>query len=179
MHKHKLLMHTPSFLRILLVLALLFIFASSPFVVKSYESIGEDSFSSAIDRAEGVVVSAYRVVLEAERVGADISGLADQLSVAAGLLVQAHFQYEAGNFSGAVYFAGQCYGIGEGVETEAYGLRDRAAVDGVQRFWLMIMAWVISLVVIICGGFFGWRIFKRRYHRKILRLKPEVSSSES
>jgi len=168
-------MRAPSVLRILLVLALLFIFASSPFIVKSYKSIGEDSFSSAIDRAEGVVVSAYGVVLEAERAGADISGLADQLNVVAGLLVQAHLQYEAGNFSGAVYIAGQCYEIAEGVETEAYALRDWAAVDGVQRFWLMIMAWVISLFVIVCGSFFGWRVFKRRYYRKVLRLKPEVS----
>jgi len=37
----------------------------------------------------------------------------------------------------------------------------------------------VAVGVIVLGSVVGWRIFKRRYFEKVLKMKPEVVKGES
>lgn len=164
--------------KLLVVLLILSTFVSPIFVFKANAS-GEDVAASAVSRAEQALASAYEAVLEAERAGANVSGLLARLSEAGELLAQAHISYRLGDFDGAARFADLCGQIGEEVRVEAYNLRSSAMEEAVQHFrWTMIGS-ILSVAIIIGASFMGWRIFKLRYCRRVLGMRPEVAKGES
>lgn len=164
--------------RIVFIFTVFFVLVVSVFVMESCVA-GAEEAGLAIERAEGVVVSAYQVVLDAEGAGANVSGLLVQLNRAGEFLAQARVSYRAGDFDGAVRSADLCNEIGEGVRGEAEGLKNLAVVQGAQRFrWTMIGS-ILGVTIIMGASFFGWRIFKLRYYRRVLEMKPEVGSNES
>jgi len=167
-----------SFLKSFVFLLVLFVFVS---VVSVFEAsaLSEDVAALAIEEAEGVVASAYEAVLEAEEAGANISVLVARLNDAGEDLAQAHVSYRVGDFEGAARFADLCREIGEGVRVEALGLRNLAVLEAVQRFWWTMTMSIMSAVTILCLSLLGWRIFKRRYFRRVLGMRPKVVSSES
>jgi len=165
-------------LRAVAVLFVLFALVSSVFVSCIKGSDAEDA-ASAIESAELAVDVAYEAVLEAEGVGANVSSLLNELNDGAEALSKAYISNRVGNFDDAVYFADLCCDLVGGIEAEANELRDVAAVDRNQRFLLTSFGSVFAVVGVFCGGFFGWRFFKSRYHRRVLKMKPEVVSNES
>jgi len=166
-------------LRAVAVLFVLFALVSSVFVSCIKGSDAEDVALSAIASAESAMGLAYDAVLEAEKAGANVSGLLDALNEGAEALSKAYISNRVGNFDNAIYFADLCGDLIGGVEAEANELRDAAAVDRNQRLLLTSFGSVLAVVCIFCGGFFGWRFFKSRYHRRVLKMKPEVASNES
>ena len=168
-----------SSLRATVVLFVLFSLVSSVFVAGTQALDVEEVASSAIESAELAVDVAYEAVLEAEGAGANVSGLLDELNDGAEALSKAYISNRVGDFDDAVYFADLCYGLVAGIEAEANELRDVAVVERDQRLLLTSFGSVFAVVCIFCGGFFGWRFFKSRYHRRVLEMKPEVASNES
>jgi len=166
-------------LRVIGVLFVLFAFVSSVFVLGTMALDVEEVALSAIESAELAVDLAYEAVLEAEGVGANVSGLLVELSDGVEALSGAYMSSRVGNFDDAAYFADLCYDLVAGIEAEANELRDVAAVDRNQHLFLTSFGSVFAVGGIFCGGFFGWRFFKRRYHRRVLKMKPEVASNES
>lgn len=161
------------------VLFVLFALVSSVFVSCIKGSGVEDGALSAIESAELAVDSAYDAVLEAEGAGANVSGLLDELNEGAEALSKAYMSNRVGSFDDAIYFADLCYSLVGGIEAEANELRDAAIADRSQRLLLTSFGSVLAVVCVFCGGFFGWRFFKSRYHRRVLKMKPEVASNES
>jgi len=162
-----------------------------PFLVVSflftliYSSIGSavceansEAAVSAIEEAEATVSSAYRAVFEAEKAGANVLDLSVRLNNACDLLVRAKVLCDAGDFDDALRLTNPCIDIGKAVEGEAYSLRDLALMQGEWNFRLTIVLSSVSIGLIVCFSCFGWRVFKRRYFRRILGLRPEVVSSE-
>ena len=166
-------------LRIIAVLFVLFSLVSSVFVAGTQALDVEEVALSAIESAELAVDVAYEAVLEAEGAGANVSGLLDELNDGAEALSKAYISNRVGNFDDAIYFANLCYDLVAGIEAEANELREVAVIDGNQRLILTSFGSVLAVVCICCGGFFGWRFFKSRYHRRVLEMKPEVVSNES
>lgn len=166
-------------LRVIGVLFVLFAFMSSTFVLGTMALDVEEVALSAIESAELAVDLAYEAVLEAEGVGANVSGLLDELNEGAEALSKAHISNRVGNFDDAVYFADLCYDLVAGIEAEANELRDLAVADRNHRLLLASFGSVLAVVCIFCGGFFSWRFFKSRYYRRVLKMKPEVASNES
>jgi len=168
-----------SFSKLFFVLLILSVFAVPIFVSGVFGVDGADGAASAVYRAEVAVVSAYEAVLDAEEVGADVSGLLAELNVAGGYLAEAHVWFGLWDFDNATRFADLCYYSVEDVRSKAVELKNEAhslwVTDSVVR-----MVWsLIGVVVVVFLGFVVWRVFKRRYHRRILGLRPEVVSSES
>lgn len=163
--------------RILLIFTVLFVLVVSIIAVDCVADAEEASL--AVKRAEGVVDSAYRVVLEAEGAGANVSGLLFQLNRAGDLLAQASVSYRTGDFDGTVRSADLCSEIGEDVRGEAEGLKDLAVVQGAQRFRWTIIASFLGVAIIVCATFVGWHIFKLRYYRRVSEMKPEVALGET
>jgi len=168
-----------SSLRVIAALFVLYAFVSSVFVLGTMALDVEDVALSAIEGAELAVDLAFEAVLEAEGAGANVSGLLDELNDGAEALSKAYISNRVGNFDDAVYFADLCGDLVGSVEAEANELRDVAVVDRNHRLLLSTLGSVLALVCIFYGGFFGWRFFKSRYHRRVLQMKPEVASNES
>lgn len=165
--------------KLFLVSLVVFISAFGIFVSGTPASSGEEVVASEIERAEGVMVSAYEAVLEAERAGANVSDLLAQLNDGAGSLPQARVLYRAGDFDGAVRLANLCGEVGEYVRKDAYRLRDLAVKEADERFRWTLIGSIVGVGVIVCVAFVGWRAFKRRYYRRILGMRPGVVSGGS
>jgi len=155
------------------------VFVVPVFVSAALGADGEDVVVSAIDRAEESVVSAYEAVLDAEEVGADVSELLDRLNVAGEYLAEARVCLGLGDFDEAVRLADLCYDVVEGVEGEAFGLESEAHALGVTDSVVRMVGSMVGVVVVVFLGFVFWRVFKRRYSKRVLGMRSEVVSGES
>lgn len=165
--------------KLFFVLLILSASAAPIFVCEAFGADGEDVAASAIDRAEEAVVSAYDAVLDVEQAGANVSGLVARLNVGGEYLANAHILYELGDYDNATSFANLCYGVGEEVRNEAVELKNEAYGLWVNDLVVRMTGSMIGVVVIVFLSFFGWRAFKRRYRKRILGMKPEVTKDES
>jgi len=165
--------------RVFLILLVLFAFMTPVFVFKATATDGEDAASSAIKKAEEVMVLAYQAVLEAERAGANTSGLLNRLNVAGEYLARAHILYRVGDLDDAARFADLCFENAEKVKPEAEWLGNTARVESGVRLRFTMVGSVLSVCLIGVAGFLSWRVFKRRYYQRVMRMKPEVASDES
>jgi len=141
--------------------------------------IGEDETALALARAEVRVVSAYQAVLNAEKTGANVSGLLAQLNDVGKLLAEAKVAYRLGDYDGAVRLTGFCSEISERVKNEADRLQSEAHGHRIMSHWLIMTSSLVGTVAVGLGSFWSWRFFKSRYYERVLRMKPEVSFDES
>jgi len=160
------------------VFALLFVLALSVLLIEGCVA-GAEEAALAIERAEGVVVSGYQIVLEAEQARANISRLLARLNEAGELLALARVSYRVGDFDGAVLFAELCGEIVDGVKVDALGLRNLAVEEAGHRFWWAIIGSIVGVSIIVFLSFLSWFIFKGRYYRRVLEMRPEVVSGGS
>ncbi len=168
-----------SFSKFVLLLLVLSVFSFPLFVSGVFGVDGEDVAVSAVDRAEAAVASAYEAVLDAEEAGADVSGLLVRLNVAGGYLAEAHVWFGLGDFDEAVRLADLCYDVVVDVSGEAFVLRSEAHGLWATDFVVKMVGSMVGVVVVVFLGFVVWRVFKRRYSRRVLGLRPEVVSGES
>ena len=148
-------------------------------VISRAFAVSSDEAEAAISRAESRMSLAYKSVLEAERAGANVSGLLFKLSNGSTLLSRAQMQYRIGNFSEAADFANQCFDSLDGIEDEAGTLRDNAVTEKKQRMLISAVGSTFAIGAVLCVGVFGWRFFKDRYCRRVLKMKPEVQANDS
>lgn len=132
-----------------------------------------------VAEAEEGLVLAYDAVLEAEEAGANVSVLLDRLSLGGEYLAEAYVSVRLGDFESADRLAGLCVEVLYDVEGEAVGLRDEAVRLGEADFVVKFLGSVVGVVVVVVAGFVAWLVFRRRYHNKVLGLRPEVASGES
>jgi hypothetical protein len=133
----------------------------------------------SVTQAEDGLVSAYKVVLDAEKDGANVTGLLDTLNLGGEYLAKAYIWIHLGDLSQADHFAGLCVEIVDNVSNEALFLRDEAEALRKSDAFFRSVGSVLGLVVVLIGGFVVWRVFKRRYITGIQELKPEVAVDES
>ena len=166
-------------LRVIAVWLVLCALVSSVFMLGIKGSDVEDVAVSAIDGADQAVADAYHAVLEAESAAADVSGLLERLDVAAKYLASARMCLTVGDFDCAVGNASFCVEALEGMVNDAGVLRDRASRQRYEHSWRMIGGSTVGVAVAVCVTLFGWRLFRRRYCTRFLKMKPEVSEGES
>jgi len=147
-------------------------------IVGAFASNGADAAALAIARAEDNVSSAYQAVKDAEGAGANISGLLSKLNEAGKLLAKANISCRTGNFENATLFADASTEIANSIKIEAYRTRDLASYQGLLRFQFTFAASILSIAAVLFISFTSWRLFKRYYCKRILKLKPEMSSGE-
>lgn len=153
--------------------------ASSLITMGLVVSATEDEATTAIIEAETNLGLAYQAIRDAEEAGANLSSLFVQLNEAAELLAQANISYRTGDLDDATNLASASTVIANNLKIEAYRARDNALYQRIQSFQLALAESILGITMVIAGGFVSWRLFKRRYYRRVLRLKPEISSDES
>jgi len=167
-----------SSLRSFFTVSVLFVFVACAFVFTVFAA-DEGSAASAVAGAEAGMGSAYEAVWEAEQFGADVSGLLVRLNDAGESLAEAEVAYRLGDLDESVRLAEVCSSISGEVKGEAEGLWLKAYEKFYFDMSLRMVGSLISIVVVGLGGFWAWRVFKRRYYRRVLEMKPEVVSGES
>jgi hypothetical protein len=158
----------------LLVLALAGLFSHGVFVVR-----GADEASSSVGEADVAVRQAFNATLDAERAGANVSGLILRLNEAEELLAEAEMAYRIGNFSEAASKADKCSVLVDGVIGEASSLKSSALADAQARFSSTLIFSLAGAVVFVTALILIWVLFKPFYAKKLLRMKPEVASDEA
>jgi len=163
----------------LLVSLIVLAFSASIFTTEILAANSEDTATTSIEGAENALVSAYQSVLEAEQAGANVSSLLVLLNDAGEFLVEAKVAFRLRDFDEAILSANNCSEIDEGVMGEAYELQVEASGSRVIDSWLTMTGSTVGVVAVVFGSFWGWRAFKRRYIRRVLRMKPKVAKDES
>lgn len=159
-------------LRMLLVFLILFAFLTLAMTGVCLV-VSESEAELRIEEAEVAVSSAYVAVLEAEKSGADVSGLLMNLTYGGNFLAEAQMRYRNGDFGGGVYYADLSVQSVMGLVEEAEQLRVLAIAENEDRYFLTVATSGVAVVVIVFGGVVGWRFFKERYFEKVLKMKPE------
>jgi len=158
-------------LRFLCATVLLFALSSAlmPLVCAS---INKEVAAFAISEAEQSMAQAYEAVLDAERVGADISGLLVRLNDAAALLSNAHMAFEVEDFEEATGFAELASEVGYEVVDEAELLEIEANNAQVDKSWLFLVTSALGVSTVLVASLLGYEFFKRRYYGRLSKMKP-------
>ena len=135
-----------------------------------------DQTASKLQVANNAVEQAFNAVWDAEKAGANVTGLLFQLNVAAGVLAQAENSYRTGDSSTAAAQADSVLPIAQEVTTSAQDAKQTALVSGQNAFWSTIAFTVIGAFVFVLALFLVWRWFKRSYINSLSEAKPEVIS---
>jgi len=147
---------------------------SSLFSVMTVSSYFEDDASESVEAAELAVSSAFEAVLDAERVGADVSGLIGRLNEAASFLGESEVRFRVGDYDGAVEAADRSVQIAEFVKGEAYGLRLSSLAQRALDLRFRFLISFVCVSVFLALMFLIWFWFKGYYVRRLLGLRPEV-----
>jgi len=134
---------------------------------------------AALSKAEVAAGSAYRSVVEAETAGANVADLLLRLNDSLSMLAKAQVQYRVGNLDQALSLANQCSDSLSGIEAEASIVKEAAGANGSQRILISASFSASAVAAVLVSCFFGWVLFKRRFLRKVMGMKPEVQARES
>jgi len=118
---------------------------------------------AAIAEAEGKIVICYRAVADADRVGANITGLLVVLNDAGDVLSRAELAYKFGDFDYAVSLALQSQERLSSFVEEADVLRGAAMQARYWDFLVNVVGSIMGAVAVVCGGFVVWVVLRRRY----------------
>lgn len=143
------------------------LFAVSFMVFSSFSLVcvgetGENDAASAVSAAESRVVECYRAVVDAEKAGANVSGLLVRLNEAGDLLSRAQLAYEVGNYDSAVNLASQSQAKLNGFVDDAGVLKADALRQGYWDFMVNVVGSSVGSVAIVLGGFVFWCFSKRK-----------------
>ena len=128
----------------------------------------------ALVDAENDLASAYVAVGEAEKAGANVSKMLVKLKFAGTLLVDAYNASRLDDYNRTCLFAINCSESVNGIVDEALSLKLEAENAYSGRLFMTAALSSVALCVLFVLGLFGWRFLKRRYLRRVLRMKPEV-----
>jgi hypothetical protein len=137
-------------------------------------AISKVDASTAISQAEQDLGSAYTSVFEADAAGASVSALMDKLDVAGEFVSEAHSLFNLGDYDNAFTSAQACSSAVEGVVGEAARLKVDAEITHNAGLFLSAVVSGVGVGLFLLFAFFGWRILKRWYFRRLLDMKPEA-----
>jgi len=123
---------------------------------------GEDEAKAVIEMVEGEVLSCYRAVSEAEKAGANVSGLLDVLNEVGWFLSKAKLAYSQGDFDSAVAYANECSSRLDGFLEQAESLKVNAEQAGYWDFIVNFVGSGVGALCVVVGGFVVWSFLKKR-----------------
>lgn len=140
---------------------MLFIVRSVTF---SYASTESDA-SSAIVQAEQRIEGCYSAAADAEKAGANVTGLLSVLDDAGMLLSKAKLAFQNGDFDSAYGLAVQSNSTLTGFEAQAGSLRNTAAQQGRVDFLVNVVGSTAGTFAVIVIGLLLWFSLKKRYEK--------------
>ncbi len=160
-------------IRLVLVCLLILVSLSLSFR-QVYSASQTDAANSAIEQANSALSSSFLAVSDAERAGADVSGLRRSLNVAMDLFSQAKMMLASGNPAGAVQAADLASETAKNVGNSASSLEALAIASNQFSFRSSLINSTVALAAFLVGLLLLWWMLRRRYVRGIGKLRPEV-----
>lgn len=157
---------------------LLLSFSVIPFNMVQAAGEGVSVSDSAVRLAEDGLASAYQAVLDVELLGVDASDLLKELNAGAEYLSLARVAYRQGRFEDADTYAGLCNAVADDVMVDANNLEFEVRGKSTEVFWLTLTGSLVGVAGVVFASFLVWPVFKRRFIRRILEMRPEVNPTE-
>ncbi len=139
-------------------------------------SAQSDETASKLQAADHAVKQAFNSVLDAEKAGANVTGLLYQLNVANDLLAKAENAYRTGDYNTAIANSGNVNLVTQQVSAAAQTAKEAAESSAQTSFWTTVGLSVAGSLVFVLALFFVWRWIKQRYIGALDATKPEVVS---
>jgi hypothetical protein len=139
-------------------IALLILLAASVSPALGYSP---EEAASKIQAAESEVLNCYRAVFDAEKAGANVSGLLKTLNEAGWFLSKAKLAYNGGDYYSAFTNASECLSKLEGFVNQADGLRLEAEEARHSDFLINFVGSAIGSVAVVVGGYAVWIYLKK------------------
>ena len=143
---------------VLVLLAVLWLACSGAVCHGASEADARSTVASADQR----VSVCYSAVADAEKAGANVSGLLVTLNDAGMLLSEAHLSLINGSYDLASGLAGQCVTKLNGFDNTADSLRASASQARFVDFWVNVVGSAVGAIAVAVGGFLVWRFLKRK-----------------
>lgn len=139
----------------------------------------EDESYSRIKEAHKLICEAFEAVLEAEKVGANVTSLIAQLNSAGDLLAEAHTHYRRENYKEAYHCAEISAQKVEEIVKNAEHMKILASVEYREKAFQTTVLSIATAFGVVVASIAAWLIIKRRYTEKVLEMTPEVGQSGS
>ena len=137
-----------------------------------------DQATLKIQTANAAVNQAFNAVLDAEKAGANVDTLLNQLNHAATLLANAENAYRAGNFSASISNSDAALPIAKEVFLAAQNQKQATLALNETWFWFNLFSTVLFSAILVLVLLIIWRWLKRSYIKRIYESKPEVVTHE-
>ena len=132
-----------------------------------------------VSQAEDSLEAAYLSVLEAERMGGDISEIVTFLNTTLEYYSEAERALESGEYDAAVQLAGKAVEASNEVLEADIGLIVVAGHVEEEAFRNQLFLSFGMVCLIVLFGLLGWRQFKVYYVNRVTGFRPEVVVDES
>ncbi len=129
---------------------------------------------NAIVEAQAQADRAYGVIVDAERAGANVTGLVEEFNRGWVLLEAARMRLSLNDANDAYWKASNSSSIFLNVAQEAETARSNAVMDASQRILSTILGSIVTVVALTFGSYFLSRTLRRRGYEAVLRRRPEV-----
>ena len=163
--------------RLFFVTLLFFLSVGSFLCSGNYVFAQTDQASSKLQAANTAVQQAFNSVLEAEKVGANVTDLSTQLNIAESVLAQAENFYRMGDSAAAAAQAENVLPITQQIMNAAQEAKQNAVVSGQNAFWSTMAFTIFGSLMFVLVLFVVWRRVKRNYVERLSDAKPELVSN--
>lgn len=153
--------------------------ASSAVLLQSVFAATGDDGQATIEAADSAIRQAFSNVLDAEKAGGNVSSLISQLDTAGSFLSDAENAYRPGNATVDDTNINSVQTIAETVNRDALILKDASIADAQRALWMNLIFSIVGSIALSIGLFVVWKKFKVAYQKKMLELKPEVTSNDA
>jgi len=133
-----------------------------------------DEALQAMEHAESELASAYVAVAEAHDAGANVSELVGRLELAGAWLTSARNAYRVEEYDESYSHAVNCNASVNGIVYEASILKGDAQRSYYEGMFLTAAFSGVGLCILLISSLLGWRLFKKRYIKRVLEMKPKV-----
>ncbi len=133
-----------------------------------------DEVAPKLQSVNSAFEEAFNAVLDAERAGANVTVLLNQLNTIADSLAQAEIAYRNGDAAAAEKIADSTFTIVLEVKSNAVSAENAAIATHQNGLWASVVVSTIGAVGLVVLLFSVWRLLKQRYVKNFLDAKPEV-----
>lgn len=144
-----------------LILLLVLTLSTLTVVARSQDASDQEIATQGIKNAEEAAITAYKVTIQAENIGANITDLTSALNTAEYLLATARVAYNNGNFTEAAAFASQAKSIGDYVNSKASDLKASTHNENLTRQLLVSLGSVLGIAAIALASTLTWRSLRK------------------
>ncbi len=161
------------------IIVLLVVLMLSVCILSVPQASGQtDQSTSKLQAANTAVNQAFNAVLDAEKVGANVTDLLTRINTAQGILAQAENSYRSGDTNTAATQANTVLLIAHQVTTAAQNAKQEAIMSNQNNYWFTIAFSVVGMIMFLEVLVLFWLWFKRRYIKNLSEAKPELVSNE-